>query len=341
MGDDVTLVSSAEETAKDVYRVLTRADLLRDEDGPPPRAPVPRHRRPRAVRPARPPLPRARGRRRAARRIGGRRVKLTVVGCSGSGPGPTSPASCYLVEHDGFRLLLDLGNGAFGAAAGDRRPGRRSTRSSSPTCTPTTASTSRRSSCGTATPGRRRRSLVPLYAPVGAERRLALAYDRDGDGLDRRVRLRAGRARARSTLGPVRGRRLARTAHPVECYADPADRRRPVAGLHRRHRPVRARRRAGPRRRRAAGRGGPPAGPGPAARAAPHRPARPASTPPRPGWAGCCSPTSRPGSTPIGQLVAASAVFPETELVAPRAPTLRDLRPDGRWPEEENGTASG
>jgi glutamate racemase len=36
MGDDVTLVSSAEETAKDVYRVLTRADLLRDESGPPP-----------------------------------------------------------------------------------------------------------------------------------------------------------------------------------------------------------------------------------------------------------------------------------------------------------------
>ena len=36
MGDDVTLVSSADETAKDVYRVLTRADLLRDEDGPPP-----------------------------------------------------------------------------------------------------------------------------------------------------------------------------------------------------------------------------------------------------------------------------------------------------------------
>jgi glutamate racemase len=29
-------VSSAEETAKDVYRVLTRADLLRDEDAGPP-----------------------------------------------------------------------------------------------------------------------------------------------------------------------------------------------------------------------------------------------------------------------------------------------------------------
>jgi glutamate racemase len=32
MGEDVTLVSSAEETAKDVYRVLTEADLLRPED---------------------------------------------------------------------------------------------------------------------------------------------------------------------------------------------------------------------------------------------------------------------------------------------------------------------
>ncbi|MDX6198704.1 MAG: glutamate racemase [Actinomycetota bacterium] len=36
VGDDVTLVSSAEETAKDVYRVLTREDLGRDEDAPPP-----------------------------------------------------------------------------------------------------------------------------------------------------------------------------------------------------------------------------------------------------------------------------------------------------------------
>lgn len=36
LGDDVTLVSSAEETAKDVYRVLTRADLLRDPEAPEP-----------------------------------------------------------------------------------------------------------------------------------------------------------------------------------------------------------------------------------------------------------------------------------------------------------------
>ena len=42
-------------------------------------------------------------------------MRLTVIGCSGSYPGPDSPASCYLVEADGFRLLIDLGNGALGA----------------------------------------------------------------------------------------------------------------------------------------------------------------------------------------------------------------------------------
>jgi ribonuclease BN (tRNA processing enzyme) len=40
---------------------------------------------------------------------------LTVIGCSGSIPGPTSPASCYLLEHDNFRLVIDMGHGALGA----------------------------------------------------------------------------------------------------------------------------------------------------------------------------------------------------------------------------------
>jgi ribonuclease BN (tRNA processing enzyme) len=42
-------------------------------------------------------------------------VRLTVIGCSGSFPGPDSPASCYLVEAEGFRLLVDLGSGALGS----------------------------------------------------------------------------------------------------------------------------------------------------------------------------------------------------------------------------------
>ena len=41
-------------------------------------------------------------------------MRLTVIGCSGSVPGPDSPASCYLVEAEGFALVLDLGNGALG-----------------------------------------------------------------------------------------------------------------------------------------------------------------------------------------------------------------------------------
>ncbi len=36
MGDSVTMVSSAEETAKDVFRVLLAEDLLRPDDAPPP-----------------------------------------------------------------------------------------------------------------------------------------------------------------------------------------------------------------------------------------------------------------------------------------------------------------
>jgi len=45
-------------------------------------------------------------------------MRLTVVGCSGSYPGPDAPASCYLLEaeHEGrtWRILLDLGSGALG-----------------------------------------------------------------------------------------------------------------------------------------------------------------------------------------------------------------------------------
>jgi ribonuclease BN (tRNA processing enzyme) len=45
-------------------------------------------------------------------------MRLTVVGCSGSFPGPDSATSCYLVEapYEGrtFRLVLDLGSGALG-----------------------------------------------------------------------------------------------------------------------------------------------------------------------------------------------------------------------------------
>jgi len=42
-------------------------------------------------------------------------MRLTVLGCSGSTPGPDSPAAGYLVLTDGFTVALDLGNGTVGA----------------------------------------------------------------------------------------------------------------------------------------------------------------------------------------------------------------------------------
>lgn len=41
-------------------------------------------------------------------------MRLTVVGCSGTLPGPADPCSAYLFEQEGFRLLVDVGNGAVG-----------------------------------------------------------------------------------------------------------------------------------------------------------------------------------------------------------------------------------
>ena len=46
-------------------------------------------------------------------------MKLTVLGCAGSFPGPDSACSAYLVEADGFRLLVDFGSGSLSAL----RPG--------------------------------------------------------------------------------------------------------------------------------------------------------------------------------------------------------------------------
>ncbi|MCW2631827.1 MAG: beta-lactamase, partial [Pseudonocardia sp.] len=40
-------------------------------------------------------------------------MRLTVLGCSGSGPGPHSPGSGYLLRAGDARLVLELGNGAL------------------------------------------------------------------------------------------------------------------------------------------------------------------------------------------------------------------------------------
>lgn len=143
-------------------------------------------------------------------------MKLTVVGCAGSAPGPTSPASCYLVEHDGFRLVLDLGNGSFGPLQSYVDPA---------AVDAVFLSHLHADHCLDVAPfvvwhrysGRPSTVRVPLYAPVAAERRLALAYDIDGEGLTDVfdfVPVEPGSF----LLGPFEVT-LARTAHPIECYA--------------------------------------------------------------------------------------------------------------------------
>jgi ribonuclease BN (tRNA processing enzyme) len=49
-------------------------------------------------------------------------VLLTVLGCSGSAPGPRAAASGYLLEADGFLLAVELGNGALAELQAVRDP---------------------------------------------------------------------------------------------------------------------------------------------------------------------------------------------------------------------------
>jgi ribonuclease BN (tRNA processing enzyme) len=143
-------------------------------------------------------------------------MRLTVVGCAGSAPGPVSPASCYLVEHDGFRLVLDLGNGSFGPLQTHVDPA---------AVDAVFLSHLHADHCLDAAPfivwhrysGQSSRRSVPLYAPVGADQRLARAYGDDGDQIDDvfdAIPIGPGEW----TLGPFQVR-TARTAHPIECYA--------------------------------------------------------------------------------------------------------------------------
>jgi ribonuclease BN (tRNA processing enzyme) len=142
-------------------------------------------------------------------------VKLTVLGCSGSAPGPDGPASSYLVSHDGFALLLDLGSGAFGALQRHLDPARVDALVLSHLHPDHCLDVApfvvhRRYGGGPAT------GPVPLLGPAGTHDRLVRAYEPSGHGRLRDVfDVRAAEA---TELGPFR-LRFARVNHPVEAYA--------------------------------------------------------------------------------------------------------------------------
>ena len=98
-------------------------------------------------------------------------MRVTVIGCAGSFPGPDSPASCYLLEAEGFRLVIDMGNGALGVLqryaelfAVDAI--------CVATCTPTTASTWAPTGWRGSTPPDGPRPPIPVYGPRGTAERV-------------------------------------------------------------------------------------------------------------------------------------------------------------------------
>ncbi len=143
-------------------------------------------------------------------------MRVTVVGCSGSLPGPDGPASCYLVEADGFRALLDLGNGALGPLQRHCPAG---------AVDAVLVSHLHPDHCMDLLPLYVARNYdpagpcppIPVLAPDGAGEHLARAYGRvDGRGLSGSFDFVAWTGR--HEVGPLTVS-VARVAHPVPTYA--------------------------------------------------------------------------------------------------------------------------
>ncbi|HEX6876785.1 MAG TPA: MBL fold metallo-hydrolase [Nocardioidaceae bacterium] len=149
-------------------------------------------------------------------------MRLVVVGCSGSYPGPESPASCYLVQaEDGertWRVLLDLGSGALGSLHHVADPlsvdavfishlhpdhwfdmsGYYVLRKYHP-----------------AGPQPR----IPVYGPRGVAERMARGYGLpENPGMSEEFDFRSYDEHTPVTIGPLRFE-VAQVAHPVEAYA--------------------------------------------------------------------------------------------------------------------------
>jgi len=144
-------------------------------------------------------------------------LKLTVIGCSGSFPGPESPASCYLVEAEGFRLLLDLGSGALGPlqrhiAVSDVDAVALSHLHADHCLDMCSYYVARRYR-----PGGPLLRKIPVYGPGGTAERLARAYEMPADpGMTEEFSF-LGYPEGAFELGPFRVSAVP-VRHPVEAY---------------------------------------------------------------------------------------------------------------------------
>ncbi len=149
-------------------------------------------------------------------------MRLRVVGCSGSLPGPASAASCYLLEaeHEGrtWRLLLDLGSGALGPLHRYVEP---------TTVDAVVLSHLHADHCLDLTglyvalryhPDGPRSERMPVHGPSGTAARLARAYDLDPEpGMSAELDVHEYTTRQPVTVGPFTV--VPHPAvHPVEAY---------------------------------------------------------------------------------------------------------------------------
>jgi ribonuclease BN (tRNA processing enzyme) len=145
-------------------------------------------------------------------------MRLTVVGCAGSIPGPDSPASCYLLEADGFRLVIDLGNGALGALQKHIGLFEVDAVCLSHLHADHCVDLYSYSIARTFSPGGRQ-PVIPVYGPANTARRMGYIHGPDGDNLGLMnsfafETLQPGRM----TIGPF-DVQLAHMNHPVETFA--------------------------------------------------------------------------------------------------------------------------
>lgn len=149
-------------------------------------------------------------------------MKLTIIGCSGSFPGPDSAASCYLVEapFEGrtFRLLLDLGSGSLGPLQDHidlRDIDAISLSHLHPDhCFDMSGLYVVRKYHPDGPPPR-----LPVYAPAGTDWQLSNAYGTTApNGMTLPFDFREVADGFETTIGPFT-LRAKRTPHPVEAYA--------------------------------------------------------------------------------------------------------------------------
>ncbi|MGI5213713.1 MBL fold metallo-hydrolase [Plantactinospora sp. CA-290183] len=142
-------------------------------------------------------------------------MRLTILGCAGSFPGPESACSAYLVEADGFRLLLDFGSGSLSAL--QRYAGLKAVDAILLThlhgdhiLDAVTYIVVRRYAPDGPYPP------LPVYAPSGAPDRLANAYSQDAGGIED-VYTFYGLQPGTFPIGPF-SVTVDRVNHPVETY---------------------------------------------------------------------------------------------------------------------------